>query len=535
MLTSLPFATHQGPSSGTKSTDKKHTETRHRSRPDSKFKLMVRPNSINKTPTVPANDPNPKNSSSIEILSIAQRLPIDILGLIILERSQVKWMAPLALSQVCRLWRIAALSTPAAWSYFQIDSYNPPRPQFIDLWLSRCGAITCRLSFAPWASFAMVKAACDRAEALKGLSLFNGTQVLTGSFPNLEELRLGSYDHPPPLEWKKGSGVCFNIGDSWSKKNKQVSLLDSARFPSLKVLHLHSPSPVLRRAIAQPGSFPPLRELHISTSDLGWEEIIQHCADTLVTLGIQCEQATSIDMQATTLPHLRSLSLTVTDSLGIVDDHYTTWFKTPALQTYYEELCVPWPSPIHYDTSSVTSATFVDAEIIEWSRLPHLSTVVLDMIEKQCLSVCEALGRHAPDLHEIQWITGDMDTENCIQEILHTRAEATGKTIHLQAISKSKYEKPKDSYHPCFTYLPGTCGERSGDVYKEKRLAFGGYLDDIPSLDIFDVNMDGIFHDVFWTDGIEPYIPFSTTSGLEDVDVWSDDPYPWSEGAFWWD
>ncbi|KAG8792151.1 hypothetical protein FRC16_011517 [Serendipita sp. 398] len=463
---------------------------------------------------------NTQNKTASVEKSIAQRLPVDILSLIILEYTQANWEAPLALSQVCHLWRVAALSTPAAWSYLQIDPYDPPRPEFLKIWLSRCRAVTCRLSFAPWASFALVKAACDKAEVLKGLSIFDGTQVLTGSFPNLEELRLGTYSQSPPREWKRDSGLFMNIGESWATKSRS-SLLDATRFPSLKTLHLHSPISIVTKAITQPSNFPPLQELHIHASDDNWVEIIRLCADSLVKLGIHYDGGRPIkpaNLDPLTLPNLKSLSLVAFGFPEGTIDHDLAIFKTPSLERYYESQRI-FSSPIHSDTLSVTSATFSDAHNIDWARLPRITHVALHAGEEECLDACRALEKHSPNLHEIQCILDYGPIDDSIQEVVQSRSNTTGKTIHLRIVPREDYKFPQTSYQECFTCLPGTCGEHYGDVFNERKvwleLTFGHEFEEL---------LDGSFLDTTWNHWDPLTGQYSMRTYVDDT---SDD--------YWWD
>ncbi|KAG8817282.1 hypothetical protein FRC17_011301 [Serendipita sp. 399] len=385
------------------------------------------------------------------LFSIAQKLPIDILGIITLERSRDKWIAPLAISQVCQLWRTAALATPAAWACIQIDPHNPPGPKFLDLWLSRCGALTCQLSFPPWGTFSSLKVACSRAELLKGLSIFHSTQVLTGSFPNLEELRVSGYLPKAPRKWKgpSGSGSEYKIVDS-----RGPSLLQVSRFPSLRVLHLHSLSNMVMTAMARQG-LPPLEELHIHATFSSWEDIVSQCALFLVSLAIRYDHnnvntAGPKKLHSVTLPKLECLSIVI--ECVRVNNHRLTTFQTPSLRTYHEKQVSsdPLQSPIHQDTRAVTTAIFVGANRVDWTKLPSLTHMTLQAGDLYCRNLCDSLGKEpmqASRLSEIQWVTDYSAQMKIMKQSLEKRRRVTGKT--------------------CFTYLPGACGSNTGDIFNE--------------------------------------------------------------------
>ena len=53
-------------------------------------------------------------------LAIHEVLPTEILEMIFKEHAMLEWEAPTIDGQVCRVWRRIVLSTPRAWSYFEI-------------------------------------------------------------------------------------------------------------------------------------------------------------------------------------------------------------------------------------------------------------------------------------------------------------------------------------------------------------------------------------------------------------------------------
>ncbi|KAG8821810.1 hypothetical protein FRC17_009730 [Serendipita sp. 399] len=427
-------------------------------------------------------------------LGIAQRLPVDILGLITLDTSRMRWMAPLAISQVCRLWRIAALATPAAWACVQIDTYRLRGPEFMELWLSRCGALTCRLSFPPRGAVAALGAACSRAEVLKGLSIFHSTQVLTGSFPNLEELRVSGYCPGSLFRRTLYSPPGPNI-TSWD--NNLPSLLQASRFPSLRVLHLHSPSNVVMTAMAQQG-LPPLEELHVHATCSSWEDIASQCAASLVTLGIRYEissisSARPRKLHSVTFPVLTSLSIVLGNLYEMeIEPESLTTFKTPSLRSYFEKQDIesfPSQSPIHQDTFNVTTAIFVHADRVDWTKLPHLTHMTVRAGYHFCRRLCDSLGdnaRQAPSISEIQWVSSRSTSKQtkAIKKSLGKRRQVTGKAVIFQALPEYQYRAPKETYEECFTYLPGTCGWNNGDIFdegsqwREAYLIREGYFDD---------------------------------------------------------
>ncbi|KAG8817280.1 hypothetical protein FRC17_011299 [Serendipita sp. 399] len=439
--------------------------------------------------------------------SIAQRLPVDVLYLITLESSQMRWMAPLAISQVCRLWRSAALATPAAWACVQIDTYNPRGPKFMELWLSRCGALTCRLSFPPREAVAALEVACSRAEVLKGLSIFHSTQVLSGSFPNLEELRVSGYCPAMPFRRTSYSPPGPNI-TSWDKN--LPSLLQASRFPSLRVLHLHSPSDVVMTAMAQQG-LPPLEELHVHATCSSWEDIAFQCAASLVTLGIRYEissisSARPRKLHSVTFPVLTSLSIVIGNLYEMeIEPESLTTFKTPSLRSYFEKQGIeslPLQSPIHQDTFNVTTAIFVHADRVDWTKLPHLTHMTVRAGYQFCRQLCDSLGDNpgqVPSISEIQWVFSRKTSTQtkAIKNSLGKRKQITGKAVIFRAVPEHQYQAPKETYEECFTYLPGTCGWSNGDIFdegsqwREDYLIREGYLDD--EEDHFDYEEDGYF------------------------------------------
>ncbi|KAG8817281.1 hypothetical protein FRC17_011300 [Serendipita sp. 399] len=427
------------------------------------------------------------------LFSIAQKLPVDVLSLITLESSQEEWIVPLTISQVCQLWRVAALATPAAWARIQIGHRSPPGPKFLDLWLSRCGSLTCQLSFPPLGAFSALEVACSRAEVLKGLSIFRSTKVLSGSFPNLEELRVSGYC---PARGNRGDIFRLPGPDITYLDNNLSCLLQASRFPSLRVLHLHSLSNVVMTAMARRG-LPPLEELHIHATCSSWEDIAFQCAASLVTLGIRYDgdsisSSRPQKLHSVTFPILTSLSIVVDSLYGIrMEPESLTPFKTPSLRNYFEKQCItsaPFRSPIHQDTFNISTAIFVQADRVDWTKLPHLIHMTIWAGDQRCRQLCDSLrdnARQAPSISEIQWVSSRPTQTRVIKKSLEERRQVTGKAVNFQVVRERQYQPPKETYEKvcvatlvilarllilpmqCFTYLPGIRGLRNGDIFDE--------------------------------------------------------------------
>ncbi|KAG8821811.1 hypothetical protein FRC17_009731 [Serendipita sp. 399] len=409
------------------------------------------------------------------LFSIAQKSPVDVLSLITLESSQEEWMAPLTISQVCRLWRVAALATPAAWACVQIDHVDPLGPKLLDLWLSRCGPLTCQLSFPPSGAFPALEVACSRAEVLKGLSIFRSTKVLSGLFLNLEELRVSGYC---PGRGNREDIFSLPGPDITYLDNNLSCLLQASRFPSLRVLHLHSLSNVVMTAMALQG-LPPLEELHIHATCSSWEDITSQCATSLVTLGIRYDRDNISStrpqkLHSVTLPVIASLSIVVDSLYGMrMEPESLTTFKTPSLRSYFEKQGITsarFRSPIHQDTFNVTTAIFVQADRVDWNKLPHLTHVTVWADDQRCRQLCDSLrdnARQAPSISEIHWVSSRPMQTRVIKKSLEERRQVTGKAVNFQVVRERQYQPPKETYEKCFTYLPGTCGLRNGDIFDE--------------------------------------------------------------------
>ncbi|KIJ56742.1 hypothetical protein M422DRAFT_62676 [Sphaerobolus stellatus SS14] len=73
------------------------------------------------------------------VLTLARRLPTELLGHIFEYCAAVYPMAPLVVSQVCTSWRVAAQSTPRIWSSLIIDCGRPRAAERAAHWLKMSG------------------------------------------------------------------------------------------------------------------------------------------------------------------------------------------------------------------------------------------------------------------------------------------------------------------------------------------------------------------------------------------------------------
>ncbi|KAF8591464.1 hypothetical protein K439DRAFT_1626860 [Ramaria rubella] len=74
------------------------------------------------------------------VLTLARRLPLDLLGQIFESCAGLYPAAPLILSQVCASWRIAAHSTPRIWCRLFVDGARPRSVERIAHWISMSGS-----------------------------------------------------------------------------------------------------------------------------------------------------------------------------------------------------------------------------------------------------------------------------------------------------------------------------------------------------------------------------------------------------------
>jgi hypothetical protein len=355
------------------------------------------------------------------------------------------WWAPLRLAAVCTRWRDTLLCTPRAWACLMITpSSQITNHKLLDLWFSRCGALKLHISLDILASRATVDVICRHERNIQCLSLFKNPGVLQGYFTQLKELRLG-------YRALSVKGLLTSQDWSFPEVNelgergvlaKECCILDVKRFPKLVTLHLHSPSIATMGAIAFRTSFPPLQELHIEISSRYWSQIIEYCAETLLTLAIELpfnfSLATSVgeEVQSSiTLPRLQKLFY-VNYVTGLSDHGPSLPFlKTPALHTYHETNGHQI-SPFHKDVSSVTSIFLQRVKAVDWSQFPLLTHLQLwdDPVYIQ-----KKLGQLEVDPHLCPMLASvdcasfytPAGWEAALRLSMQKRSNATGKSIAL--------------------------------------------------------------------------------------------------------
>jgi len=382
----------------------------------------------------------------------ARRVPEDVFSIVFLECSRYDWKAPLVLGAVCRRWRDIMLNTPRAWALLQVTPTSHTfHHKLLDLWLSRCGALKVHISLHPFAPPAAVRVICRHEQNIRCLSLFNNSKHLQRRFTELEELRLGPDDtywagsKPKQREIIESNDV-LRVGGDKKKKN---SLLNSKRFPKLLSLHLHSPNSVTMESISRKGLFPPLQKLHIHVSGPYWLRIIQHCADTLITLIVEVPPDFEIDISTNDLPKeitMHRLQHFAYNNFATGDPGIVPFpvLQTPVLECYEECNGPGGVSPLHEDLASVTSLVLGHPTAVDWSKAPRVTYIRLRDMPAVIVHEMRALSTNVnlcPDLSAIDCIQVlpalDERMRAMVALAMDARGVITGKSIKLRNFASS--------------------------------------------------------------------------------------------------
>jgi hypothetical protein len=392
--------------------------------------------------------PSSKMTQNMVTLNPFSRVPADVLSLVFIEAALMNWRAPLQLGAVCTRWRDTLLCTPRAWACLTITpSSQITNSQLLDLWFSRCGALKLHISLDILASRAAVDVICRHERNIQCLSLFKNSKVLRGHFTQLEELRLGhdALRAKGHLVSYKGSIPDANELQERGVLAKECCILDVKRFPKLVTLHLHSPSVATMAAIACRSSFPPLQELHIEIGSHYWSQIIEYCAETLLTLAIELPYnfslATSVgeeNQSPITLPRLQKLFYVNRSTGTFVHGPTLPLINTPALHTYHETNGHQI-SPFHKDVSSVTSIFLQLVTAVDWSQFPlltHLQLLAHPVDIKNALGQLENNPHLCTKLTSVDCAplyppTGWEKWESTLRLSMQKRSNATGRSVAL--------------------------------------------------------------------------------------------------------
>lgn len=332
-------------------------------------------------------------------------LPDELLSIIFIEYSRNYWNGPFIIAAVCHRWREVVLVTARAWRFF--DSL--PLNQHLSMdeaeyRLARLHGITTCINLQPSTNPAVVEVVFNHTANIRCLSAFDIWPYLSRNFPELEELRLGD------------SSRCASMGrDSEQPITAFVenipprSLLDKFRYLKLHTLHLHSSSIYTLSLIAIPVGFPPLQHLHISNYGPIWWQIIQNCANTLVSLGVDVVCADSNYWSPLLLPNVTHLAIVI-DGKAHISPAQPPKFITPSLVTYHEVSSANWVAPVHQDLSTVTDTVLFPANTINWSEFPNLITAAVTATCHFIEQTCDDLGNNphlCPKLAQIDFSTWD--------------------------------------------------------------------------------------------------------------------------------
>jgi hypothetical protein len=386
--------------------------------------------------------------SSFETLQIhknrhVNNLPDELLSIIFIEYSRNYWNGPFTIAAVCHRWREVVLVTARAWSFF--DSLPLSQSLSMDeaeYRLTRLHAITTCLNLQPSTKPAVVEVVFNHTANIRCLSGFDISQYLWRNFPELEELRLGDYSRCGYTGRDSEQPMTATMGNIPPR-----SLLDKSRFLKLHTLHLHSPSIYTLNLIAIPTGFPPLQHLHISNHGSFWWQIIQNCANTLVSLGVGIIYANSIDCSPLLLPNVTHLTIVI-DGSAHISPVQPPKFITPSLVTYHEISSANWVAPVHQDLSTVTDVVLFPVKTIDWNKFPNLITAAVTARCPLVEQTCDDLGNNphlCPKLAQIDFSAWD---ESQILKVNRSQARQSlgRRTIHTRVHIISTFQGSQQEF-----------------------------------------------------------------------------------------
>jgi hypothetical protein len=198
--------------------------------------------------------------------------------------------------------------------------------------------------------------------------------------------------------------------------------------------------------IARKRLFPPFQKLHIHVSSPCWLRIIQHCANTLTTLVVEVapdfteDVATKHLTSKITLPRLKQFAF---NNFTTVDDGGLPFpvFRTPVLE---EASGYGGVSPLHEDTSTITSLVLIHPTTVNWSKAQRVTYIRLRGLPASNLAEMKKLASNAnlcPDISTmdcVQVVLGmDLKFGNTTVLAMQTRSVLSGKPIKLRSFESS--------------------------------------------------------------------------------------------------
>ena len=304
------------------------------------------------------------------LIAPMRKLPVELLSELFVLASRIEDLAPVKITEVCRLWRQVILVTPQAWSRIWFDnSLSPERShRYVSTFLKRSNPIQLHIRLPP---------EFDPSYYSMGFSLhsilyenLHRIQCLTASGWQVARLNLVTLPNVRQISFTKGTGERIRPSDINVSTFPQLEAIDS-----LCALWLNLAAP-------SPDRFPNLLRLSLSVDmQSAWLEIIQCAASTLESLILWGRQEYDV-------PEDFAFDLPALKSLEILDFPYNKpWaarIKTPSLVSYREsriqaDLFISECAAItsHPDVGSVTH---LHTDIVpELSRFPALQVLGLQI------------------------------------------------------------------------------------------------------------------------------------------------------------
>lgn len=316
-----------------------------------------------------------------------RKLNPDILCEIFVASSAIDWISPISLGSVCRLWRETILRSPQVWSFIQTGASSISRMSAVNLgrWLQRCGDVGLHMRIDTGSRQDHVKKLLYYAPQVTCFYNAYGYSLNDQPFPRLEQLTVRPH--------REEVGELNKI------------LIYISKYSNLHTLHLHhlfTEGLVTTRPIQPLVTFPPLRNLHLSSAFPQWITILQLCASSLVSLGLDLlSQRAGVETGGlVNTIHLRQLKHL---SYGYVSGLFIT-LVTPMLESYHVNHHNT-PIPLHLDVGTVVGLIYTGPKPPDLSLFGRLERCHLDLPDNMKLAVIRTLTdpTTCPSLTTLSW------------------------------------------------------------------------------------------------------------------------------------
>jgi hypothetical protein len=346
-------------------------------------------------------------------------LPIELVGEIITQHSELEWYAPAVDGQVCRYWRTTVLSTPRSWARIKFERVRVfPSESAWRLWIDRAASSPLDVRILVHRGWSlhenaleyMVSALLTKADSLVSLDISGVRRsFFLTPFRVLRHLRI----------------------DGWSLKLPEHPHDGQFRVTSMPALRSLTLGDIPCGPFATCGAVPPLSELSLSYNTT-WHSLVWHSHKALTSLSLHCcgpwagggNSGSGSSGGSDVANHLYPIPIEFPSLLflSLYDiPSFKPYITSPRLQTLHEasdsvsdSFPVPLTSVTEYGVLTMTPSSDNPRFHVEklHSEFPNLVRLSLRVTAEDTLSFFLELAEYPACFHNLRWIEAENYTES---------------------------------------------------------------------------------------------------------------------------